>query len=1101
MTFITEVYDYPLSKKEKSQRLQHYLAKQTTPFARNRYQDPNGIYNRLSSYNLEPGSNSSEYRSNSLREQKEKDFKSLCQLSISEFYQDIWHLLLNRKSGIISKNTCIELVSSKQNKVVIRVWLENNFPITFMALVDQEKDEQVIDCYADLFGSLTLLIMPNTNNKFKSLALNYKSIDDIQNLSLEVMAQISAQLFEGQMLNLSTLVNYGFTNASSQAMRKNSSIFRSICPYEQHLHDFFRYLESTPNGSSMISERSSETIYGLHQTTPQSKHEIISQSILKVSKSGCIGSGIYCTKVLTLNGKLIVGGHTESLFMRAARNNNLSINKLPATNRLEMEKQERYLTHLQNNTQLPAQTVTTDYLLLSCQRPGNLLTNWIERLGNGRLYLEARSRLLKSKRSYLPLEKRESKTKLAENYFAILSAECVKSYSALFYFLTQTIKVQMQLPRSKVPFHQTSSEYIDAFLILFNNTRRLIPALLNNILFEITKDYILLHLRHENTNKWKKIQSFDMDLFYEIIFALSPEDMRINWDSAKFSPDFSELIACLSQYEGFHEQGFCLFFVERLLFYFNNRILEGRTSLPHPFLIEKFDDLAKTLPNLAGLLHHFTAAQKYKYTHFFEDYLHYLRESELESFSRSKIRIPVKAGTFGTEELIFHSQSSKIKVFDFEFQSTKIDNTYYQELIRKEEYSLSISTSPSKSNGFTVRAPTKQESSHSFFSTPMQNKTKTNTLVDFMCFDLNFYPENLIEGAINPIEIPNLLLDELKKNTYLRRLYLSHSQTFEGYTLEQHTLMNMNAFITYFYLEMMKNAKGMQRALWFLKTLAIHDIGKPLGTSDEQHGNTLVIINKLPSSYLNTQDKRLSMAICGTDFLGTFLIKNAGLSTDKKLFDTTRITAISGIYRMAAYAQLDYQTFLCDYLIPYYQCGTLSYSEHAHCTINGYLTKGQLKNTADSNYPIFSTVGQVWLHQKKQYSDETNYAVLIASLKDLNDIDLSQLVIVTKRIETAIGQLLDKFSHLTEKEKLIIKFSGELSEFSINQRNEYGYHLLNALEDYFLLPDIEACLSENIHSLLTNFPPRSKLANILESCLFEKQSKNLDCSIFSQNIV
>jgi hypothetical protein len=584
-------------------------------------------------------------------------------------------ILINKflKDGMkfIKSNSNIDLISETENSKIIRYWSgDESYPTNIFIFTCNSLDNSNSLYFNQDIGNNEIIFVPEN---IKNI-LNFEQISTLEKCQPSQFIEIQKNLYEGQMLNLSTLTKIYNIN-----MDAFNSLPETDC-YTQYFKDFCKYQNEGRFRNSMVSDLSSQNeIYTLHQTSKKSVKEITKDKSFMVSKTGCLGSGVYCTTMLANN---IPGGHAIGLFKRSIRNSGL--NESNFKNKLEHNNLE--ISKLENKNQIPSKHNGIDFLAFKVKYNGNKITNWIERMGNGRLYLSAKNRMFikYSTSSISP----HIKIKDVQSKFEKISNDVVKEYSNLYVFLEYISKLRGD-----------TEICLNEFWSKFEKARKIAPVLLNNIFFEVVKDYIMLNISSDDAkyNLCKK-GSFDMDAQYEIIFKLSPKKMRINWNTVMFSPSLKQLNEVMSAYKKKHNsEGMLKFIKERMLFYINLRCLEGQSKLPSPFLIKTTDCLARYLPNLSGLLHHFISAGLYKNTPFFDEHLEYLRKSEKVSNESKHLKVLIKSGTFRTEECL-------IGAF------TDISGTYNPTVTFKEgltnmkEEDIKISVRPSKFNGFTQRS-------------------------------------------------------------------------------------------------------------------------------------------------------------------------------------------------------------------------------------------------------------------------------------------------------------------------------------------------------------------------------------------------------------
>jgi hypothetical protein len=576
-----------------------------------------------------------------------------------------------------------KLEKSAGDVTVIQYWHDaKSYSKTLLIFTSNDVPENKLYNFKSSFGDVELYFVSDTINQ--ACDIEIEQCEDVKFLSMDVLVEVQRNLHQGQMLNMSTLMHEYDIALDMKKYAGKKDVF------SQYFIDFENYRTNTKFGQSMIRKISRNGyVYGIHQTTSKIKKEIIDTDNLHVSKTGCLGSGVYCALSLPENMELLIGGHVMGLYNRA--NSKAELKKQDDTPIIQLTQKKR---KVESTIVTPCPLEVSghsDFLFFKARYGGNRLSNWIERFGSGRLYLEAKNAMLASislkEKKYFNLDIKE------DNYsdeFSKISKKVIDEYVLVFGFLSYMIKL------SKRDISNIDS---DGFWVKFNDTRKRAPTILNNIFFEVVKDYMMLHLGGEG-KQWNEIGSFDMDLQYELIFKLCPS-MRENWDTVKFSPDLDTMKEVFSKYHDFDEKKMQRFFYERMSFYVCQRILEGEIDLPLPVSVLSTDDLAKSLPNLAGLLFHFKGAQLYKKDAFFDKYLERLRVCEKQFRENTNLEIGIKSGSYGTEEYILHQDSQDVVAYTPRFFTNEKGHIKVE--AAKPHGSLTITQRPSKTNGFTIR--------------------------------------------------------------------------------------------------------------------------------------------------------------------------------------------------------------------------------------------------------------------------------------------------------------------------------------------------------------------------------------------------------------
>jgi hypothetical protein len=514
------------------------------------------------------------------------------------------------------------------------------------------------------------------------------------------------------MLNLDTLVSmHGIKLPTTEKTLANGSHAVKIA--YQYLADFHKHHSSAKNGPAMLPGINPEKpLYAVHQTKAAYADAMRKSGAINVSKAGCLGSGVYLTFAPAENGRNFVGGHGEAMFKRALRtelfksigcNDERLDDPNSAGSIFNKTGKSSLLQTLQNKKAIPSQSNGIDFLLFSANyADGNTKSNWIERFGSGRLFLEANFRMKALVNTTVTYSRANPSLFDAISKIETIEKNCVAEYTKLFKFLDTVARLSEQT----ISYHGDGGKAEQAaFKTLwsaFEQARRTAPTLLNNVLFEAVKDYVLLYGEGEDTKQHTENRTLDMDHQYEIIFDLCPPDMRTSWDTVKFSPDLSKLKSILAdKNKSFDDHIFEKFLCDAIKFYVGNRLLDGNNRPPNPNLIGEYSDLARTLPNLTGILYHYLGAKQFKATTFFDEHLDMVRQCERKSAENANLNVTIKSGFFGTEEICFTSRTKDVKcyspIFEFDESSQRMAVSHDVEL------PIHINNGPSTQAGFTVR--------------------------------------------------------------------------------------------------------------------------------------------------------------------------------------------------------------------------------------------------------------------------------------------------------------------------------------------------------------------------------------------------------------
>lgn len=151
------------------------------------------------------------------------------------------------------------------------------------------------------------------------------------------------------------------------------------------------------------------------------------------------------------------------------------------------------------------------------------------------------------------------------------------------------------------------------------------------------------------------------------------------------------------------------------------------------------------------------------------------------------------------------------------------------------------------------------------------------------------------------------LLSELSKDSEIADLYAADAGVWEGFTIQEHTLMVLENFRAQYPLFQKKFAfragENIRLQELLRISIALHDIGKPLairnGDKKMQHEFTLEILaSQLRKWNFNDAEIRLSLALVGHDFLGE-MVKGR----------TTPEQTLQGLQQTAMHAALPMQDF------------------------------------------------------------------------------------------------------------------------------------------------------------------------------------------------
>ena len=520
--------------------------------------------------------------------------------------------------------------------IAVRVWMQihNAHPANLVSRVLILRICQTAPAitqpifFFKTFGNVDLCLLPNSlltekePPKFQTIV--FSPLADIKTyLSREDLITISHYLDHGQTFNLSTLKQLGFDDLS-EIDPASKSRWRPIDPYQQYLNDISHYVNTTFNGS-LITRRLPETFQLLHLTLH--KQPIITSKLLKVSRAGCIGNMVYTTMLVGEEYNTI-GGHTIGLCNR--------LSCLPSNDNL---------------------------ILLELDQSGNKITNWIEKLGRGRLFLEARNQML-SNGTYKNSANRllftlpnPSDFKLHTFQIRTISTQATEMYSRCWDTLFFCIHYS-QIVRVSKPTPNTLERWFIKLSSLLTHVSSQVNgkpyySILNSIVFETVKDYILLFQSDAGSIKYRNVSSFNMHMQYEIFFELFSQ-LKKDWNTGLFPMDIPHILNTLERWNFFtHDNDrhlFREFFLNRFAYYINVGVLEGIKKLPIIDKSTSFDSLSNQLPNLMGNIFN-TLIKQYRNSTILERYMKQLRSCYALSYDTRDIDIAIKSGVCGTDEI------------------------------------------------------------------------------------------------------------------------------------------------------------------------------------------------------------------------------------------------------------------------------------------------------------------------------------------------------------------------------------------------------------------------------------------------------------------
>ncbi|HBI21589.1 MAG TPA: hypothetical protein DDY37_03225 [Legionella sp.] len=576
-------------------------------------------------------------------------------------------LNLMRTQEIPGLTTSIESIQKyhpkrQEREFAFRIWFQGVRELTSRVLLlcieknhISHDEREVVQSFQSIFGNVDVFIIPDTlilSGDEKELRFIDKLSSNAGELNQNAIVSISHYLDHGQLLNLAKLKKWGWKNLD---LNKG---FAASSPYHHHLNEFSYYEETSPNGFLMQNTLPDKPFF-LHAT--EYKQAIMDSQSLNVSRAGCLGNMIYTT-VLMGDESDIVGGHAIGLY-----------------------KRKYDLAELNKNKFICFQAINNQ----------NNLTNWIEKLGRGRIFLEARHKIMTSKPYGSPFFIRSMHYEKIQSITNDVIPQYRKLYPLLLLLTTNRSPTNNTTDRS--PLFSMATHIMEK---IYNGPDGVFNSVLNGIFFEIIKDFILLFLNDEDEMKFSKLNSYNMIAQDAIFFELFPR-LIDDWNTGFFPIKMSRVMEILGEKGLMNNEDkkrvFKNFFVDRLFYYINLGCLEGAQDIPHPAQIRTFDDLANRLPNLAGLIH-YDLIKSSTDVRLRDDYNHAIRCCYDTSYDERNIDLAVKCGISATEETGVRSRT-RVRFFDFDF--FKREHGFYQVHL-KEDIPVSI-TGLSEKNGFSIR--------------------------------------------------------------------------------------------------------------------------------------------------------------------------------------------------------------------------------------------------------------------------------------------------------------------------------------------------------------------------------------------------------------
>lgn len=403
-----------------------------------------------------------------------KSFDKKIQLKCSDIkpiYSDIISRLLRQEDrDVVFEQICAEFSfldavankrNPKQHEMVFRIWFRSTDGVAMSRLlyIDANKHtSKSSQLYYRIFGNVDLALIPFQPDFDNDIDIDWYDNSQLEMLShvpVSSLITISKYLDHGQSLNLKTL-----NNLLNKKLVESKSIISMGETYQQNIEDFYYHVKHAPNGNALLFNQTYE--YLAHQT--RFKKEINDTGVISTSQGGCLGNVIYSTKILNDGkGRQYMGGMSIGLSAR-----------LYATKQLKEDT----------------------LLLFHVINQGNYVTNWINSIGFGRLKLESMLHMTQT-----------------PDYFKKINAACYVSLylynqldPLLSYFKAYSVKRSICGTLTKARHDEFISVEFNRFWTLFLSARTLPGSiygiknfyLLNNLLFEALKEYILLYQKTED---------------------------------------------------------------------------------------------------------------------------------------------------------------------------------------------------------------------------------------------------------------------------------------------------------------------------------------------------------------------------------------------------------------------------------------------------------------------------------------------------------------------------------------------------------------------------------------------------------------------------
>ena len=167
---------------------------------------------------------------------------------------------------------------------------------------------------------------------------------------------------------------------------------------------------------------------------------------------------------------------------------------------------------------------------------------------------------------------------------------------------------------------------------------------------------------------------------------------------------------------------------------------------------------------------------------------------------------------------------------------------------------------------------------------------------------------DVVRDALQNNNLTGPQIIELLSQEYpgLKRLFDSSAQVWEGYTIKEHTLIFFTQFedqLNRFNIHSL-NLKAITSDIKRLlrATIALHDIGKPLGPKKDQHKNTVPILQQTLALWgFNQREITLVRCLVNNDIIGE-LVQNR--------YNKTPETACEALINVSQKAGMDLKSYV-----------------------------------------------------------------------------------------------------------------------------------------------------------------------------------------------